>query len=109
MLESGSTTRSADECEMSRSCQSAMFSNPTMLFARTSRAMPQMRSERIGLRLCGIALDPFWPGLNFSCASRISVRCQWRTCKANFSNDEARIASVRSEEHTSELQSHHDL
>src|SRR2546430_12884707 len=53
MLESGSTTRSADECEMSRSCQSATLSSPTMLFARTTRAIPQMRSERIGLRLWG--------------------------------------------------------
>ena len=57
--------RSADECEMSRSCQSATFSSPTIEFARTVRAIPQMRSDRIGFRLCGIADEPFWPGLEF--------------------------------------------
>ena len=55
------TTRSADECEMSRSCQSATFSRPTSAFARTTRARPQMRSATTGLRLCGIADEPFWP------------------------------------------------
>ena len=79
---------------MSRSCQRAIFSRPTRLFARTTRASPQMRSEMIGLRLCGIALEPFWPLLKRSCASRTSVRCQCLTCNANFSSDEAISASV---------------
>ena len=39
------TTRSADEWEMSRSCQSATFSRPTTAAARTTRASPQMRSD----------------------------------------------------------------
>src|SRR5690348_4277439 len=77
---------------MSRSCQSAMFSRPTMLFARTIRAMPQMRSEMIGLRLCGIALEPFWPLVKRSCASRTSVRCQWRTFNANFASSLEKFA-----------------
>ena len=46
---------------MSRSCQRATFSSPTIAFARTTRAIPQMRSAVIGLRLCGIADEPFWP------------------------------------------------
>src|SRR5215470_1979783 len=52
------TTRSAEECEMSRSCQRATFSSPTSAFARTTRASPQMRSATTGLRLCGIAEEP---------------------------------------------------
>src|SRR6266705_736877 len=53
------TTRSAEECEMSRSCQSATFSSPTSAFARTTRASPQSRSATTGFRLCGIAEEPF--------------------------------------------------
>src|SRR5437868_908506 len=52
------TTRSADECEMSRSCHSGMFSIPTSAAARTTRARPEMRSATFGLRLCGIADGP---------------------------------------------------
>ena len=55
------TTRSADECEMSRSCQSGTFSKPTTAAARTTRASPEMRSATFGLRLCGIADEPFMP------------------------------------------------
>ena len=46
---------------MSRSCQSATFSNPTSACPRTTRARPQMRSDTIGLRLCGMADEPFCP------------------------------------------------
>ena len=46
---------------MSRSCQSATFSSPTTAAARTTRARPQIRSATTGLRLCGIADEPFWP------------------------------------------------
>ena len=52
-------TRSAEECEMSRSCQSATFSRPTIEAARTTRASPQIRSATTGFRLCGIAEEPF--------------------------------------------------
>ena len=46
---------------MSRSCQSATFSSDDRAAARTTRASPQIRSATIGLRLCGIADEPFWP------------------------------------------------
>ena len=35
--------------------------------------MPQIRSAVMGLRLWGMALEPFWPFLNGSSASRVSV------------------------------------
>ena len=63
---------------MSRSCQSATFSRPTSAAARTTRARPQIRSATIGLRLCGIADEPFWPRPNGSSTSRTSVRARWR-------------------------------
>src|SRR3954463_9143901 len=45
-----------------------------------------MRSLTIGLRLCGIALDPFWaPARNGSSTSRTSVRCRWRNSVAKRS------------------------
>ena len=47
---------------MSRSCQSGTFSRPTSAAARTTRARPEMRSATFGLRLCGIADEPFMPG-----------------------------------------------
>ena len=46
---------------MSRSCQSATSSSAGTTAARTTRASPQRFSLRIGLRLWGIALEPFWP------------------------------------------------
>ena len=44
-------TRSTEECEISRSCHSAIFSNAACAFARTTRASPQICSLVIGLRL----------------------------------------------------------
>ena len=82
---SGMMTRSTDEWLMSRSCQRAMFSMEATQFARTNRAKPQRFSETIGLRLCGMAEEPFWPGVNGSSASSTSVRCRCRTSVANFS------------------------
>ena len=58
---SGRITRSTDECEMSRSCHSATFSSAAMALPRSSRASPTICSQPIGLRLCGIADEPFWP------------------------------------------------
>ena len=63
---------------MSRSCQRATFSSPTSAAARTTRASPQIRSATTGLRLCGIAEEPFWPLPNGSCTSATSVRARWR-------------------------------
>ena len=47
-----------------------------------------MRSATIGLRLCGIADEPFWPLPNGSCTSRTSVRARWRISVANRSSDD---------------------
>src|SRR6476659_5470530 len=63
---------------MSRSCQRATFSRPTRELARTTRAIPQIRSAVIGLRLWGIADEPFWPRPNGSSTSRTSVRARCR-------------------------------
>ncbi len=46
---------------MSRSCHSATFSSAAIALARTRRARPTICSQPIGLRLCGIADEPFWP------------------------------------------------
>ena len=54
--------RSALEWLMSRSCQRATFSSAATAFPRTTRARPLSRSAVIGLRLCGMAELPFWPG-----------------------------------------------
>ena len=82
---SGKMMRSAELWLMSRSCQRATFSMPTSALPRSTRAQPAMRSLRMGLRLCGMAEEPFWPLPNGSSASRTSVRCRWRTSVANFS------------------------
>ena len=79
---------------MSRSCQRATFSRPTCAAARTTRARPQIRSATIGLRLCGMADEPFCPLPNGSCTSRTSVRARWRISVANRSSDEATSASA---------------
>ena len=48
--------------------------------------MPVIRSETIGLRLCGIADEPFWaPARNGSSTSRTSVRWRWRISVAKRS------------------------
>ena len=52
-------TRSTEECEISRSCQSGTFSNAACAFERTIRASPEICSQVMGFRLCGIADDPF--------------------------------------------------
>src|SRR5581483_4797280 len=51
--------RSTDECEMSRSCHRATFSNAAWEFERTTRARPLICSQVTGLRLCGMAEEPF--------------------------------------------------
>ena len=72
---------------MSRSCHSATFSTAAWALPRSTRARPQMRSLTIGLRLCGIALEPFCcPERNGSSASRTSVRCRWRISVASRSS-----------------------
>ena len=69
--------RSTDECEMSRSCHNATFSRPACRLPRSTRASPLSCSAFTGLRLWGIALEPFCdPARNGSSTSRTSVR--WR-------------------------------
>ena len=58
------------------------------------RASPVMFSVRTGLRLWGMAEEPFWPAEKNSSASSTSVRCRWRISMARRSNDEATTASV---------------
>ena len=58
---SGRITRSTEECEMSRSCQSATFSSAAIALPRSSRARPAICSQPIGLRLWGMADEPFCP------------------------------------------------
>ena len=79
---------------MSRSCQSGTFSSPTAAAARTTRARPEMRSATFGLRLCGIAEDPFIPVANGSSTSRTSVRARWRISVAKRSSEVAVSASA---------------
>ena len=47
---------------MSRSCHRATFSTAAVALPRSTRASPVMRSLVIGLRLWGIALEPFCAG-----------------------------------------------
>ena len=91
---SGPITRSTDECEMSRSCQSATFSSAAAAYERSRRAMPHRFSDRIGFFLCGMADEPFCPLPNASIASPTSVRCQWRTVSAMRSTAVPRRASA---------------
>ena len=55
-----------------------------------------MRSAVIGLRLCGIAEEPFWPRPNGSSTSRTSVRARCRISVAKRSSDDATSASAES-------------
>ena len=79
---------------MSRSCHSATFSIAGTTAMRTRRARPVRFSVSTGLRLWGMALDPFWPGLKNSSASSTSVRCMWRISVATFSIELAMTPSV---------------
>ena len=46
---------------MSRSCHRATFSSAACALPRSTRASPVTCSDLIGLRLCGIELEPFCP------------------------------------------------
>ena len=58
------------------------------------RARPVRFSVSTGLRLCGMAEEPFWPGEKYSSASSTSVRCRWRISVASRSIEEATTPSV---------------
>src|SRR5690606_40924340 len=65
-----------------------------MTAERTIRASPVRFSVSTGLRLWGIAEEPFWPGEKYSSASRTSVRCRCLISIARFSMEEAITARV---------------
>ena len=68
--------------------------NVTFDIARITRASPVRFSDSTGLRLCGIADEPFWPSAKYSEASRSSVRCRWRNSVAKRSTAAAVNASA---------------
>ena len=72
---------------MSRSCHSATLSSAGVTALRTMRARPVRFSVSTGLRLCGIADEPFCPGEKYSSASSTSVRWRWRISIASRSID----------------------
>src|ERR1017187_939595 len=74
MAASGSAMRSAEECEISASSQGGIPSITGVIWARTTLASPQIRSERTGFFLWGIADEPFWPVPNGSPRVEISAR-----------------------------------
>src|SRR6478736_2113883 len=53
------------------------------------RARPTKFSDSTGLRLCGIAEEPFCPSEKNSSASSTSVRCRWRISVASRSTEDA--------------------
>ena len=58
------------------------------------RDSPVRFSDSTGLRLCGIADEPFWPSEKNSSASSTSVRCRWRISIDSRSTEEAITPSV---------------
>ena len=58
------------------------------------RARPVKFSDSTGLRLCGIAEEPFCFSEKNSSASSTSVRCRWRISVASRSMEEATTPSV---------------
>src|SRR6202045_4877056 len=58
------------------------------------RERPVRFSESTGLRLCGIAEEPFWPSEKNSSASSTSLRCRWRISVASRSTEDAITPSV---------------
>ena len=79
---------------MSRSCHSATFSSAGMTADRTMRASPVRFSVSTGLRLCGMAEEPFCPAEKNSSASRNSVRCKCRISTASRSTPLAMTPST---------------
>ena len=58
------------------------------------RARPVRFSLSTGLRLCGIADEPFCPSEKYSSASSTSVRWRWRISIASRSIEEATTPSA---------------
>src|SRR5699024_919428 len=70
------------------------FSYAVTMYPLTTRAMPLIFSEAIGLRLCGIAEEPVCPFRKNSSTSLVSVFCNPLISVANFSIDVAMSAST---------------
>ena len=87
-------TRSTELWLISRSCHRATFSRAAMALPRNTRASPVRRSPVMGLRLCGMALEPFWPFAKYSSASSTSVRCRCRNSVAQRSMLAPTMATV---------------
>ena len=79
---------------MSRSCHSATSSSAGCTLPRITRDKPEICSQVIGFRLCGMADDPFCFSLKNSSASRTSVLCKWRISVAILSRVQATTAST---------------
>jgi hypothetical protein len=79
MVESGRMTRSAEECEMSRSCQRAMFSKRDLGVAAddAGEAADLLAGDGVALVRHGAGALLLFAEKNSS-ASRTSVRCRWR-------------------------------
>ncbi len=58
------------------------------------RASPVTFSDSTGLRLCGMAEEPFCPSEKNSSASSTSVRCRWRISVASRSTEAATTPRV---------------
>jgi hypothetical protein len=87
-------TRSTDEWLMSRSCHSAMFSSEASALVRTRRARPLTCSQPTGLRLWGMADEPFCRSPKGSSTSRTSVFWRARISVAKVSRLAAQMASA---------------
>ena len=92
---SGRMTRSTDECEMSRSCQSATFSSAAMAVAAHAAARARRSARSRSDCACAASpTSPSGPCANGSSTSPISVFCRPRISSANFSSDAAVMASA---------------
>ena len=65
-----------------------------MAAERTSRARPVRFSVSTGLRLCGMAEEPFCPGEKYSSTSSTSVRCKCLISVASRSMELATTARI---------------
>ena len=90
--------RSTLEWLMSRSCQRATFSSADeRVAAQHACAARSCVRSVMGLRLCGMALEPFWPLPKDSSASSTSVRCRWRNSTAELLDAGADEGQARQE------------
>ena len=97
IVESTSTTRSAEECEMSRSCQSGDVLEPTTALRADHAGEPRDALAHDRVALVRHRRRALLAAANGSSASRTSVRCRWRISVANRSSDAADHGQRREE------------